>query len=86
MQKLRDDGGSGLVTIPKRYLEKDDVLEEDNEIPGGVAVDVERLDRRTYAVRVAEDGDFPELREAKFIERIVGERLFSEGFAPGSAD
>ena len=85
MQKLRDDGGSGLVTIPKRYLDKDDVLEE-GEIPEEIAVDVERLDRRTYAVRISEDGEFPELQDADFIERIVGQRLFSEGFSPGSAD
>ncbi|MFD1601029.1 hypothetical protein [Halobellus rarus] len=85
MQKLRDDGGSGLVTVPKRYLEKDDVL-EDGDIPGEIAVDVERLDRRTYAVRISEDGEFPDLQETEFVERIVGQRLFSEGFRPGSAD
>lgn len=85
MQKLRDDGSSGLVTIPKRYLDKDDVL-EDGGIPEEIAVDVERLDRRTYAVRIAEDGDFPELREAQFVERILGERLVSEGLVSGAAD
>lgn len=85
MQKLRDDGGSGLVTLPKRYLEKDDVL-EDGDIPDEIAVDVERLDRRTYAVRICEDGEFPDLKDAEFIERLVGQRLFSEGIAPETAD
>ncbi|WP_256288798.1 hypothetical protein [Halobellus inordinatus] len=85
MQKLRKDSGSGVVTIPKKFLEKDDVISDD-EVPEGVAVDVERLGRRSYAVRISEDGDFPDLQESEIVERLAAQRLFDEGLRPGSAD
>ncbi|GAA2665612.1 hypothetical protein ACFSBX_18980 [Halobellus rarus] len=77
MQKLRNDGNSGLVTLPKQYLTMDDVIEDD-EFPEEVAVSVERLDRRCYAVRIPDDGELPDLTETDFIERLVGQRLLKE--------
>ncbi len=77
MQKLRHDGGSGLVTIPKHYLNMDDVI-EDGDLREDVAVAVERLGRRCYAVRIPDGGDLCDLSETDFIERLVGQRLLNE--------
>ncbi|WP_311170641.1 hypothetical protein [Halobellus ordinarius] len=85
MQKLRKDSGSGVVTIPKKYLEKDEVV-SDGEVPDGVTVDVERLGRRSYAVRISEEGDLPDLQESEVVERLAAQRLFDEGLGPRTAD
>ncbi|WP_144900883.1 hypothetical protein [Halobellus captivus] len=84
MQKLRKDSGSGLVTIPKSFLKQDDVL-EDGEIPD-VQVSVERLGRRTYSVRITDEGDLPELQNSEIVERLAAQRLFNEGIRPETAD
>lgn len=77
MQKLRNDGRSGLVTIPRNYLEKDDVLEE-GEVPDEQQVDVDRLGRRCYLIRITDDGSLPEAHECEAVERLVGQRLLNE--------
>jgi len=88
MQKLRTDGSSGLVTIPRRYLNKDDVLTSDGEVPDGQQVDVERLGERAYLVRVAEDGSIPDPQECEAIERLAAQRILNEDAfgQPRSAD
>jgi len=77
MQKLRNDGRSGLVTIPRNYLEKDGVLDE-GEIPDEQQVDVERLGRRAYLVRVTDDGSLPEPHECEVVERLAAQRILNE--------
>lgn len=78
MQKLQNHGGSGIVTVPREYLERDDVLDENGEIPGQQNLTVDRLGERTYLVRLVDDADFPELAECEAIERIVAQRLLQE--------
>jgi len=74
MQKLQDHGGSGVVTLPRDDLEKDDVL-NDGEIPDGQHLDVERMGRRTYVVRIPDDsGTLPELTECNVVERLAAQR------------
>lgn len=88
MQKLRDDGGSGMATIPREFLERDDVL-HDGEIPDKQNLTVDRLGERAYLVRLVDDGDVPDLAECESIERIVGQRLLQEdafGQARSQAD
>ncbi len=77
MQKLRNDGGSGLVTIPKNFLERDEVLEDD-EIPDEQRVNVDRLGRRAYLVRITDDGTLPELHECEVVRRIAAERVLNQ--------
>jgi len=77
MQKLRTDGSSGLVTIPRAFLEKDDVL-DDGEVPNERQVDVERLGERAYLVRVADDGMLPDPQECEVVERLAAQRILNE--------
>jgi len=77
MQTLRTDGSSGLVTIPRLYLDKDGVLDGD-DVPDGQQVDVERLGERCYLVRVADAGTLPDVQECEAIERLVAQRLLNE--------
>jgi len=77
MQKLRTDGSSGLVTIPRAFLEKDDVL-DDGEVPDEQQVDVERLGERAYLVRVADDGTLPDPQECEVVERLAAQRILNE--------
>lgn len=77
MQILQDLDGTGVVTIPKGYLDDDGLLTEDGDIPDGQCVDVGRLDRRTYVVRFPEEhGDLPELAETSAIRRIAAQVQF----------
>lgn len=76
MQKLQDRNGSGVVTLPKSYLDRDGLLTEDGEIPE-THLAVERLGERAYVVRVC-DGDVPELAECELIRRIAAERVLDE--------
>jgi hypothetical protein len=78
MQKLRDDNGSGLVTIPKDFLERDDVF-DDGEVPEQQNLTVDRLGERTYVVRLVDDGHYPELTECEEIERLAAQRILQEG-------
>jgi hypothetical protein len=58
MQKLRTDGSSGPVTIPRVFLEKDHVFDE-CKVPDEQQVNMKRLGERAYLVRVADDGTLP---------------------------
>lgn len=78
MRKLRDDGGSGLVTIPKKYLERDDVLDEDGTVPEEQRLTVDRLGRRAYLVRLTDDGSLPELHECEAVRRVAAQRVLEE--------
>lgn len=78
MQKLRDDGGSGLVTIPKKYLERDDVLDDDGDVPDEQRLTVDRLGRRAYLVRLTDGGSLPELHECEAVRRVAAERMLTE--------
>jgi len=78
MQKLRGDGGSGMSTIPKKYLERDGVLDEDGELPEEQRLTVDRLGRRTYLVRLTDDGEIPELHECEAVRRAAAERVLSQ--------
>lgn len=78
MQKLRTDGSSGLVTIPRAFLEKDSVLTDDGEVPDGQQVDVERLGECAYLVRVADDGTLPDPQECEVVERLAAQRILNE--------
>lgn len=73
MQKLQNHGGSGVVTIPRDDLEKDDVL-DGGAIPDGQHLDVERMGRRTYVVRIPGAGDLPELAQSELVERLAAKR------------
>ncbi|QCC47528.1 hypothetical protein [Halobellus limi] len=75
MQKLRDDNGSGLVTIPKNFLERDDVFDDDGEVPDEQNLTVDRLGERTYVVRLVDDGHYPDLIECEEIERLAAQRI-----------
>ncbi|QKY20607.1 hypothetical protein B4589_009535 [Halolamina sp. CBA1230] len=87
MQKLRTDGSSGLVTIPRHYLSKDRVL-DDGDVPDEQQVDVERLGERAYLVRIPDDGSLPDPQDCEVIERLVGQRILNEDAygQPRSAD
>lgn len=76
MQKLQNRSGSGLVTLPKDFLERDGLLDSDGE-PDEAHLTVDRLDERAYVVRVC-DGDVPELSECDVIQRLAAERIVDE--------
>ncbi|KOX92814.1 hypothetical protein AMS69_10150 [Haloarcula rubripromontorii] len=76
MQKLQNRSGSGLVTLPKGFLERDGLLDESGE-PDEAHLTVDRLDERAYVVRVC-DGDVPELSECEAIQRLAAERILDE--------
>ncbi|GGK64644.1 hypothetical protein [Haloarcula sebkhae] len=76
MQKLQNRSGSGLVTLPKDFLERDGLLDSDGE-PDEAHLTVDRLDERAYVVRVC-DGDVPELSECEAIQRLAAERIVDE--------
>lgn len=76
MQTLQRKSGSGVVTIPRGWLDRDGVLDEDGGIPSKQCVDIERLGRRTYVVRFPEGGELPELAEAPLMQRIAAQVQF----------
>jgi hypothetical protein len=76
MQKLQNHGGSGVVTLPRDDLQKDDVLVE-GDIPDGQHVDVSRMGHRTYVVRIPDDGDLPELENTALVERLAAQRALN---------
>lgn len=77
MQKLQNHGGSGVVTVPKSYLERDDVL-VDGELPDEQRLTVDRLGRRTYVVRLTDEGSLPDLLECEVVERLAAQRLLNQ--------
>jgi len=76
MQKLQNRSGSGLVTLPKDFLERDGLLNSDGD-PDEAHLTVDRLGERAYVVRVC-DGDVPELSECEAIQRLAAERIVDE--------
>ncbi|SFR31174.1 hypothetical protein [Halorubrum sodomense] len=83
MQKLQNHGGSGVVTIPRDDLEKDDLLDE-GELPDEQHLDVDRLGRRTYVVRIPEEGgNLPELAQCEVVERLAAKRALDLGVGRG---
>ncbi|GCF13240.1 hypothetical protein Harman_11750 [Haloarcula mannanilytica] len=76
MQKLQNRSGSGLVTLPKDFLERDGLLNSDGD-PDEAHLTVDRLGERAYVVRVC-DGDVPELSECEAIQRLAAERMVDE--------
>lgn len=78
MQSLQDKSGSGVVTIPKDYLERDDVLKPTGELPDEQNLSVERLGRRVYVVRLPERGTLPDLENCEFVERLAAHRLMNQ--------
>lgn len=75
MQTLQDKSGSGVVTIPRGDLDRDDIL-VDGDVPDEQCVDVERLGRRAYVVRFPENGQLPELAESPLLQRIAAQVQF----------
>ena len=78
MQKLRNDGGSGLVTIPKKYLERDGLFTEYEGLPDEHRLIVDRLWRRTYLVRLTDDGSFQELHDCEEIQRVAAQKVLEQ--------
>lgn len=76
MQKLQHRSGSGLVTIPKQFLERDGLIDDAGE-PDDAHLTVDRLGERAYVVRVC-DGDVPELSECDVIQRLAAKRIVDE--------
>jgi len=76
MQKLQNHDGSGVVTVPKTFLDRDGLLDDDGE-PAEAHLAIDRLDERAYVVRVC-DGDVPELTECEVIQRLAAEKLLAE--------
>jgi len=78
MQKLQNHHGSGLVTIPKRHLERDGLVDADGQVVDQTRLTVDRLDDGVYAIRVCDDGDLPEISETKVVRRLAAERMLDE--------
>jgi len=76
MQKLQSRGGSGMVTLPKSFLDRDGLVDENGD-PDEAHLTVDRLGERAYVVRVC-DGDVPELSECDVIQRLAAERIVDE--------
>jgi len=70
MQKLIRQHGSGLVTLPQGFLERDGLLNDDGVPRSGQSVIVDRLGERCYLVRAA-DGDVPDVEDCEVIERMA---------------
>lgn len=75
MQQLQKKSGSGVVTIPKPELRKDNLVEEDGSLPDSQTTCVDRLGRRTYVIRFPEGGDLPDLHECEHIRRIAADLM-----------
>lgn len=74
MQHFPDKSRSGIVTIPKQFLDRDDVL-QDGEIPEEHQLVVDRLGHRTYSVRLVDCGSVPELEECDMIQQLVAQQI-----------
>jgi hypothetical protein len=73
MQVLQQKNESGVVTIPKQWLEMDGIVSEDGEFPEQQSLMVDRLGERVYAVRLL-GGDVPALEDTEEIERLAATR------------
>jgi hypothetical protein len=85
MPTVQDRGGSGSVTIPKRLLRKDGVL-EDGEIPDDQEAVVERLDEGIYTVQIVEDGDVTQFHECEGIRRVAAGMILEDSDRQQLAD
>lgn len=73
--KLRDTGhGTPGVTLPRDDLADDGLLGENDEIPDGQQMRVDRLGRATYVVRAC-DGNLPDIHESEVVKRLVAEKM-----------
>ncbi|MFC7070567.1 hypothetical protein ACFQL9_13015 [Halobaculum lipolyticum] len=77
MQTLQNKSGSGIVTLPKADLDRDEVL-DDGEIPAEQNLVVDRLGRRVYLVRLVDDGHIPNPEETEVVERLAAQRLMQQ--------
>ena len=78
MQTLQRRSGSGLVTLPKKGLERDGVLNDDGGIPDQQSLVVDRLGERVYLVRLVEDAEVPDAGETEVVERLAARRLMQQ--------
>ena len=85
MQKLVEQDGSGMVTIPIEFLRRDGIV-ENGEFPEHQSVDVSRLDERVYAVRLPADGELPRLSESEEIQKLAAQHLVETGQFQVTAD
>ena len=84
MQVLQQKNLSGVVTIPKEHLERDEVL-EDGEFPDEQNLVVDRVGRQQYLVRMVEGGDVPDLEEAEVVQRVAAKIAVSESWGEGNS-
>lgn len=85
MQKLQNHHGSGLATIPKRFLERDDLVDDDGEPKDDVSLTVDRLDEKVYAIRVC-DGEVPEVEDTDFVQRLLARHVLDQDSPTPRAD
>jgi len=85
MQKLQNHDGSGLVTIPKRFLERDGLVSDSGQPKDGRQLTVDRLDDGFYAVRFC-DGDVPELSECEVVQRLAAHQALQQDLQTQRAD
>jgi len=72
-RKLRNEHGSGTVTLPKEDLRLDGLVDEEGELIETQAA-VQRLGSRCYVVRIPDThGDLPSLEETRAIRRLAAE-------------
>jgi len=63
------------------------VIDADEMVPlrAAVLLDVDRLGRRTYVVRIPEEGgDLPELAQCEVVERLAAKRALDLGVGRGT--
>jgi predicted alpha/beta-hydrolase family hydrolase len=73
-RKLRNEHGSGTVTLPKEDLRLDGLVDEDGELVETQAA-IQRLGSRCYVVRIPDThGDLPSLEETRAIKRLAAEQ------------
>lgn len=72
----RAGGRSAAVTLPKRDLERDGLLDEEGEPIDGQQMAVDRLGEGTFLVRACDEGHVPEIHENPAIRRLAQSRAF----------
>ena len=63
------------------------MIDADEMVPlrAAVLLDVDRLGRRTYVVRIPEEGgDLPELAQCEVVERLAAKRALDLGVGRGT--
>ncbi|MXR39809.1 hypothetical protein GRX01_00335 [Halobaculum sp. WSA2] len=74
----------GIVLERSDFLERDEVLDENGDVPDGTTAFTERLGERTYLVRIPENGHVPELHECAPIRRVAGQILLENDATAGA--